>query len=250
VAQPKRLVCFVEGKGDRKAVPALARRVLKAIRATDVLVVDDGDPFEVDGIGKLIKTERGKLLPNWRRWLEAALRERQNVGGILLVLDGDVDRVSKDWKSYAARCKADTFCARDAAATLADDARAARAARAGEAFSVAVVFAMKEFEAWLLAGVESLRGMPLADNRVRVPRTATCPTDLHVESRRNAKALLQSAIPGYHESLDQAVLAKEVRFYPVLRKCRSFRRFWSAVRQLSNAARHGSHVVTPPLPSP
>lgn len=240
--QPKRLVCFVEGQGDRAAVPILARRVLRRINATDVLFVD-ADPFNAQKLGKLLKTEKGKAQPNWTRLLGAAGLERQNLSAVLLVLDGDVDRVSKNWKSYVDRYKTDAFCARDVAATLADDARAARA---GDAFSVAVVFAMKEFEAWLLAGVESLRGVWLADNRAKVAADAAC-RDIDPEEPRGVKAHLKSIIPDYQQSLDQGVLANAVDLDAVLAKCRSFRRFCSAIQQLTDATRDGQHVVTPPL---
>jgi hypothetical protein len=55
-------------------------------------------------------------------------------------------------------------CARRVASMLGQDARAARA---GEAYSLGSVFAMKEFETWLLAGIESLRGVPLRRARER-----------------------------------------------------------------------------------
>lgn len=238
--QPKRLVCFVEGKGDRAAVPILARRVLRRINATDVLFVDT-DPFNAQNLGKLLKTEKGKEQRNWLRWLSAAGLERKNLGAVLLVLDGDVSRVSKDWKSYADRFKTDAFCARDVAATLAEDARGARA---GEVFSVAVVFAMKEFEAWLLAGVESLRGVPLADNRAKVPDDAVCP-NISLEDARGAKGRLQKIIPDYQQSLDQGVLGEAVDLDVLDKKCRSFRRFCSAIQQLTDAVRKGQHVTTP-----
>lgn len=240
--QPKRLVCFVEGKGDRAAVPILARRVLRRINATDVLFVDS-DPFNAQNLGKLLKTEKGKSQPNWTGWLGAAGLERQNLSAVLLVLDGDVGRVSKDWKSYADRYRTDAFCARDVAATLVDDARAARA---GDVFSVAVVFAMKEFEGWLLAGVESLRGVWLADNRAKVPSDATCP-DIDPEEPRGVKAHLQDVIPDYQQSLDQGVLANAVDLDTVQARCRSFRRFCSAIQQLTDATRNAQHAVTPPL---
>src|SRR5437773_1507797 len=147
VAQPKRLVCFVEGEGDRLAVPILAFRMLTQVNATDVLFVDN-DPYNAQNLGNLLKTDKGKERPNWLRWLESAGRERKNLGAVLLVLDGDTQRVSKGWKSYIDRYRTDVFCARDVARTLAEDARAVRG---GEAFSVAIVFAMMEFEAWLLA---------------------------------------------------------------------------------------------------
>lgn len=85
---PQRLVLFVEGKGDKTAVPTLTRRVLAAAGASDVLFVDP-EPFVVRGIGKLIKND----CADWHRWLAAAGKTRKNLGAVLLVLDGDADHV-------------------------------------------------------------------------------------------------------------------------------------------------------------
>lgn len=237
---PKRLVIFVEGRGDIAAVPVLARRVVNELGAHDALFVDP-DPFRVAGVAKLLKTENGQI--NLHRWLTAAGATRQNVGGVLLVLDGDMDRVPPTWATYTGTFNTTAFCAFKAAAALGHDALTARA---GQAFSLASVFAMKEFEAWLLAGVESLRGKQLAANRGIVPMDVLCP-DIDVEQPRDAKGRLRQVVPLYDQSLDQGVLASAVDLKQVQLRCRSFRRFCSAIRQLSEAVRANVHVVTPTL---
>ena len=83
---------FVEGKGDRSAVPTLARRTLALAGANDALFVDN-EPFVVRGIGTLVKNEHA----NWHRWLNAAGKTRKNIGAVLLVLDGDADEVPRTW---------------------------------------------------------------------------------------------------------------------------------------------------------
>lgn len=118
--------------------------------------------------------------------------------------------------------------------------------RAGEIYSVASVFAMKEFETWLLAGIESLRGKSLAGARGIVPTNATCP-DIDLESKRDAEGELRKIIPLYSKSLDQGVLARQVDLEAVRKRCRSFRRFFSAIKELADAIRRGQHVVTPPV---
>lgn len=246
--QPKRLVCFIEGQGDKTAIPTLARRVLKEISATDVLVVDSDErgPYHVQNLGKLLKTEPGKRLPNWQRWLQAAAYERQPLGGVLLALDGDESKPMSFWEAYCARFGTDRFCARDAARLLALDARGARA---GEAFSAAVAFVVKEFETWLLAGVESLRGKHLSDGHTIIPMMATCPDRADFEARRDAKRELRRIIPSYNPADDQGVLAKHVDLETVAAKCPSFRRFQRAIREIADAVRSGHHVSTPAMSS-
>lgn len=236
---PKRLVIFVEGKGDVAAVPTLAQRVINSVGGYEALFVDYA-PFRVRGVGTLVKNN----CFDWHRWLIVAGSTRLNVGAVLLVLDGDLDKVSPGWVRYSDRFGSTDFCGYRTAAMLGEEARAVRA---GDQFSLATVFVMKEFEAWLLAGVESLRGKALAGGRGKVPDNAVCPA-IDVESTRDPKGHLQRAIPGYDQSLDQGLLANEVDLDLVHRRCRSFRRFRSAIEQLAAAVRSGQHVVTPTLP--
>lgn len=238
---PKRLVIFVEGKGDVGAVPALAQRVVNWLSAYDALYVDYV-PFRVRGVGTLVRNN----CADWHRWLTAAGRTRQNIGGILLVLDGDLDRVSPQWARYLGHFGSSDFCAYHTAAMLGEEARSARA---GDQYSLATVFAVKEFEAWLVAGLESLRGKPLAAGRGKVPNSAVCPAT-NVEATRDPKGYLREAVPAYEQSLDQGPLANEVDLEVVHKRCRSFRRFCTAIEQLAAAVRSGQHVVTPALPAP
>jgi Domain of unknown function (DUF4276) len=236
----KRLVIFVEGKGDIQAVPALVQRVVNEMGAHDALFVDHV-PFEARSVAKLVKDN----CRNWHRWLEAAGKTRNNLGAVLLVLDGDADRVPSTWDAYSNRFGSDAFCAYHTAAMLGHEARAVRA---GDRYSLATVFAMKEFEAWLLAGVESLRGKSLAERRGNVPLEAMCP-NIDLENIRDAKGRLKQVIPGYDQSLDQGVLAREIDLQAVQNRSRSFRRFCSAMRELADAVRGDAHVLTPPLPA-
>ena len=83
----KRVVLFVEGDGDRLAVPVLVKRLLTDLDAWDCLFLDP-NPFVVGEVGRLIKDE----CRNWLRWLGAAAK-RGAIGAILLVLDGDVSTI-------------------------------------------------------------------------------------------------------------------------------------------------------------
>src|SRR5258708_39894910 len=154
----KKLVLFVEGSGDVNAAPALVKRLLTEGNAWSSLILAP-TPFRVKGWGYLLK-EKGK---EWIRFLKATAVTHRPLGGVLLLLDGDI-------KSQGA------FCARNKAWEL---SKLAREAGAGSRFSVATVFAIKEYETWLIAGVESLAGKPLPDGRPGVKAGIVAPsTDL------------------------------------------------------------------------
>lgn len=232
----KRIVCFVEGKGDKAAVPKLAARIAADLGATDAVFIHS-EPFTVHGLGTLVKDG----CKNWLRWLGAAGKSYGDLGGILLVLDGEPEPVPPKWISYINRYNTRDFCARRVAAVLASDAQSARA---GEVFSLAAVFAVKEFEAWLVAGVESLRGVALAENRGTVPSTASAPAG-DIEAKRDAKKQLRELVPGYEQSLDQGILAAKVDIEVVAKRCRSFCRLRNAISQLADAVRSGKPMVSP-----
>lgn len=147
---PKRLVLLVEGQGDVDAAPILLKRLLAEYSGFDV-VFPDVHPFRVGEYSKISKND----FAEWRRFLQAAAK-RPNVGGCVLILDGD----SK------AAVDGQPFCAMRAARRLATEAQKVGA---GRLFSVAIVFACMEFESWLIAGVESLCGKSFADGRQEVP---------------------------------------------------------------------------------
>jgi len=234
---PQEIVVFVEGKGDVNAVPILAKRVMSTLNERGDVVVA-ASPFRVRGVGALVR-EGGK---DWLRYLQDATK-RARVVGVLLVLDGDLKEVPKTWKTYIDRFRTSDFCAMRAAAALAD---MGKAARAGELFSVATVFVMKEFEAWLLAGIEGLRGKSLAEGRGIIPANAEVPAGLDIEGKRDIKGVLRKSLGGvYSETLDQAELARHVDLTLLRQRCRSFLRFESAIRQLVDSARSGAHALSP-----
>ena len=130
----KRLVLFVEGLGDRQAVPVLVKRLLTEKQMWGDFLLDPNS-FEVGHVQGLLKGD----YKNWFRYLGAAAK-RKDLAAVLVVLDGDADVI-----------EGKPFCARDIARRLAD---AARKVRAGTSFSVAIVFACREFESWLIAAIE------------------------------------------------------------------------------------------------
>lgn len=224
---PKRLVLFVEGEGDRVAVPVLVKRLLGRLNAWESLYIDPA-PFVVGSVSRLVKDD----CRNWIRWLQAAAM-RGSLGGVLLLLDGDVKTL-----------RGNVFCAAEVARML---AREARRARAGDLFSVATVFARQESESWLIAGVESLAGKPFKDGRPGV-RPGTTPPEKDLESEpRDAKGWLGRKVQsGYNPPRDQAGLTELVDLQLVGdRPMRSFRRLESALAELASAAKHGKPATTP-----
>lgn len=228
----KRVVLFVEGEGDADAAFLLVKRLLGEMKAWEVLFLDK-DAFRVGSIGKLVKEE----CREWKRKLGASLK-RGDVGGVLLLLDGDAERIADA-----------PFCAASIAVSLASHAVAVGA---GRLFSVAVVFALKEYESWLIAGIHSLTGRHLPDGRLIAPLGATAPEGDLENRPRDAKGWLNKVVEGgYKPTRDQAELTRLLDLQTVRdRNLRSFRRFESALSELVFAIRHDRHVSSPAVKAP
>ncbi len=213
----KRLVLLVEGHGDVTAVPTLAAKVL-----ADLPVEFQGHSF-VDPaairIGGLEKFT-GRLRQKWHTTLELALL-RPNVGGILLVVDGDSDEMEDA-----------AFCALDAARALSERTKQTGA---GTIFSLAIVFLQKEFESILISAAGQLPGIV---QNYQLPPV--------IEGIRDAKGWLDKyLIGGYDPVRDQNNLTKAVKDWEGVRsQHRSFRRFESAIRQTVSAIALGVHKIS------
>jgi hypothetical protein len=223
----KRLVLFVEGEGESDAAPRLIKRLLDEHNAWDVLWLDE-NPFRVGEVTRLLKDDSRE----WKRKL-AASAKRSSLGGVLLILDGDLRSIGQR-----------AFCTAEVARSLAQESRTVGG---GAEFSVAIVFARQEFESWLIAGFESLAGKLLPDGR----RIAACeqhrPPPNTEDGPRDAKGWLSKAIDGgYKPTRDQALLTNLVDLAVIRdRRIRSFLRLESAVSALVNAIRSGVHTVSP-----
>jgi hypothetical protein len=222
----RRLVLFVEGEGEAEAVPTLVRRLINEKGEWHGILLDD-HPFRVGSVEKLVKGDYRE----WKRFLGASLK-RPNVGGVLLILDGDAQKVGGK-----------KFCAGDVAKSLAG---AAVHVGAGRTFSVAVVFARQEFESWLIAGMPSLRGRALPDGRLIDPDAKAPEGDLEV-SPRDAKGWLSTIVErGYKPTRDQAALTRLVDLNAIrARGLRSFRRLESAVSTLLEAIQSNRPTASP-----
>lgn len=181
-----RIGCIVEGHGDVEAVPILIRRLAQELDSE--LVVQTPKPIRVPK-DRLVKS--GEL----ERHVELAARNTQGKGGVLVLIDSDDD------------------CPAELGPQLQSRAKAARAD-----VPIAVVLAKREFEGWLLAGAESLRG------KRGLPDDLLGPED--PESVRGAKEWLSRRMPRfepYRETLHQASLTAAVDF-ALARRARSFAR--------------------------
>jgi hypothetical protein len=219
MAKKKRLVLFVEGDADEKAVPVLVDRLLKERSSPpwEFLHLDRA-PLRVGDVSKLLKNNQ----KDWLRYLGVA-RKRPNLGGVLLLLDGDAK-----WSSKR------PFCPKTIALGLAENGKRVGASTL---FSVAIVFARQEYESWLIAGHRSLPG---AKPNVNLPPQIE-------EAPRNAKGWLNKNLQsGYkemrhHEMLTRLVNLEEIR----KQSLRSFTRLESALQQLVDALESGKHIASP-----
>jgi hypothetical protein len=229
----KRLVLFVEGDGDETAVPHLVKRLLTEHSLWEPVFLDP-NPFRVGEVSAL-------LADPMKRWIGRlrAAANRGNLGGILLLLDGD----TKPAKGKP------PFCAFRVAAEL---GKHARQVGAGTLFSVASVFARQEYESWLIACAKQLAGQLLdPGGRPGIRAGTTAPEHPNLEEApRDAKGWLRKCMDGgYKETRDQEALTRLVLDHlPILRHLRSFQRLENALQQLVHAIRSGTHVVTPAEP--
>jgi hypothetical protein len=157
---------------------------------------------------------------------------RRGVGGVLAVYDGDARKFPAGSPS--------AFCPTTAAKTM---AMTAVVAGASKNFSLSVVFACAEYETWLIAGMESLKGRKLPDGRLAIPKDIIFPEG-HIES--HGKRWLEQNLPNYRPTRDQADLTMLLDLESVrAKKLRSFQRLEHAIDELLAAVRTGAYISTP-----
>ncbi len=220
----KKLVLFVEGDADERAVPVLVKQLLTSLNAWDALSLDPY-PFRVGELANLV----GRSESNWTNKLKAALK-RKDVGGVLLLLDGDTKK---------------GFCAKRAATDLAERATNTGA---GVHYSVAIAFALQEYESWLIAGSEQLAGKLLPDGRPGLREGCAAPHgNLEIEPRGAKEWLSRHMSAGYKATTHQEPLTKLLLDHlDVVRgRMRSFRRVENALRELVDAIRNNQHIASP-----
>ena len=230
---------MVEGAGDAEAVPNLVSRLLKESGGADALFVDP-HPIQGAKVPTLIGRTGQPPMQWWHRQLGNAAK-RRGLGAVLLITDGDAGRVAHP--EYRKRFGTDAFCARNVAWWLAG---AARQAGGGTRFSVGIVFAIPEYEAWLLASAHAFAGLQPTRSAQPIAAGLTAPQD--PESGRDAKRRLTQLLGSYTERSDQVNLTQRPDRSAASASCRSFRRLERTVEQLIVAVRMDQHVVSPTAP--
>lgn len=197
---------IVEGQGDEAAVPLLLRRLR-----------DEAEAWGLE-IGKPHRRRRTLLVK--KDSLQTAVRVaalREDCVGILIIFDADDD------------------CPKHLAPMLERWAREAAVDK-----PCAVVMANREYEAWLLASIPSLRG------KGGILLDAAHHAD--PEAPRDAKGELERRMSGnatYSPTVDQAALTAHVDLQAAYRSCRSFRKLVSAFGAVAAAAGFNPGVWPP-----
>lgn len=196
---------IVEGYGEIFAVPILLRRLR-----------DEAQAWGLE-IARPHRRSRSELVD--RNTLQNAIRVAtltEDCAGILVLFDADDD------------------CPMELASNLDGWARAAAGA-----IPCPVVMANREYEAWFLASIESLRGQSgVREDARSFPEP---------ESPRNAKGRLERQMlrKRYSPAIDQAALTARFDLASAWRGCRSFRKLVSAVGALFQAAGVRPHAWPP-----
>ena len=179
---------IVEGQGDEAAVPVLLRRLLSEAGAWQVQ------------IARPHRRRRSQLVK--KDTLQAALRVAllDPCDAVLVLFDADDDcpkELAPQLSSWTQQVSGGTPCA--------------------------VVMANREYEAWLLGGLEGFARHDQSESEARDP-----------EAVRDAKTELRNRLPGpsYLATADQARLTALIDLEGAYRSCRSFRKLVGAFGQL------------------
>ena len=188
---------WVEGDGEVAAARELARRILHGrLGAYDWQVVSTA---KMGGLGAFRKKMERMV---------GYLRRRPEVDAVLVLLD------------------LDDGCAAEIAPQLAEDLRVLNPPK-----PIAIVFAVREYEAWFLAAARSLWKRDYAGDP---------------EGRRDAKGeVRQHFFADYAPTLNQAGLSARMSLDEAAANSRSFRRLLHALDELRQAVAQERVGVTP-----
>jgi hypothetical protein len=193
------LGCIVEGHGDVSALPVLLRRLIAEIGSEVQPTILR--PFR---IGRYSTAKVGEL----ERAIQATVNRLESPRFILIVLDAEDDcpaEFGPKLLQQAQKCRSD--------------------------IPIGVVIANREFEAWFLASLDSLRG------HGRISASAVFEGD--PESVRGAKEYLTGQMEGsrrYSESVDQAKFAAIFDIQTTRTRSPSFAKLWSEVERLLDSS--------------
>ena len=198
---------IVEGHGDVFAFPVLLRRLLA-----------EADKSKI-GVGRPIRRRRHELVRKLdvQKAVRLAL-SKQNCRAILILFDGDTD------------CPAE----------LGPVVRAWATASAG-GIPCEVVLAHREYEAWFLAAIESIRG-----RRGILSDAESHPSP---EEPRGAKEQLEARMQAgisYIETTDQPALSALFSMSDAYRRSRSFRKLTRSIGALLSSLQQDVGTWPPP----
>lgn len=228
----KGLVLLGEGHGDAAALPVLIRRLLEE-KDTERLLYVDHNMIRF-GSSRVMRWDKERLQPDYTEWIKGVTlaARRKDTAAVLAVYDGDLKHFPPG--------SGLAFCAGAAAKSMAS---AAAKAGAGKQFSLSVVFACVEYETWIVAGAESLRGRRLRGGPLALPNDTPIPAG---DPESHGKRWLEKHYPGYRPSLDQAAFTEVLDFECVRSKgLRSFRRLEHALEEVLEAVATNAPIVTP-----
>ncbi len=190
------IVLIVEGQSESRILPAFVRRILHDWGVYDVEV--DSNPVR-ENRKRLIKPEILTM-----RLLQAA--GRTGAAGVLVLIDADDD----------AACRLGP--------------KLLGVGKSSIALPIGFVLAVREIEAWLLAGIESLRGV------ANVRFDAAFSGD--PESGRDAKKRLRRLMTcQYHETAHLGPMLMRLAYEDARRRSPSLDKFLRELRGLVNACR-------------
>lgn len=192
------VAAIVEGHAEVESVPLLLRRIFAQLGVSDIQV---SRPFRVKR-NRVVKA--GEL----ERAISQTIRDRAEVGGIMVVIDSDDDCPAELGPQLLDRAKKVTH------------------------LPVAVVLANREFECWFLGSKESLRGINgILENASAPPNP---------ENIRGAKEhLTRNMAQGrrYLEVDDQATFAERFDLNAARRTCPSFDKCFREAEHLLHEVR-------------
>ena len=191
------IVPIVEGHGEVDAVPVLLRRIATELGAPGLT------------IGRPIRCPRQLISKDYElgRVVDLAARRVEAPGPVLILLDADAD------------CPA-----------LLGPELQRRATEKRPDATIRVVLAKREYEAWFLAAVESLR------ERGRVTAGAAVPED--PEEIQGAKEYLERLMGRggvYSETIDQPALSAMFDLRQARTRSPSFDKLWREMERLAQA---------------
>ena len=191
---------IVEGHGDVAAFPVLLRRLVEEAQAWSI------------GIGRPIRVPRGKLVQQAE--VERAVRLallQPGCGAVLILFDGD----------------------RDCPAQLGPTVQTWAAAHTG-GLPCSVVIAHREYEAWFLAAIGSLRGF----RGVRDDAESHPDPEIPLSAKGQMEARMHASA-SYIERIDQPAFSARFSLSEAYAKSRSFRKLASSFAYLMRSMGEG-----------